>query len=189
MDVDRRMEELCERVVLVDGVGSRKRGELCVMSFVALLAGERHTDRPASASPLIRNLAISVNDAMPGDVRQRLKPFAVRMIGTNDGHDRARAEVLRQALVAEILPRLRRDWGPGRAAERCRALLGFLPGAAGFTAPFGWAPAGRTMAWLLAHLERGVPPGHEPRLGLAVGQLLARCMRDANTPEQLGLVL
>jgi hypothetical protein len=48
MDVDRRLEQLCERVALVEGVGSLRRGELCVMSFVALLAGERHTNHPAS---------------------------------------------------------------------------------------------------------------------------------------------
>jgi hypothetical protein len=110
MDVDRQLEQLCERVTLIEGVGSRRRGELCIMSFVALLAGERHTDHPACASPLIRNLAISVNDAMPQQVRQRLKPFAIRILGTNDGRDRARAEVLRQALAGEILPRIRRDW-------------------------------------------------------------------------------
>jgi hypothetical protein len=46
---------------------------LCGISFVALLAGEGNTDQPASASPLIRNLAIPVNDAMPQEVRQRLK--------------------------------------------------------------------------------------------------------------------
>jgi len=95
MEVDRRLEELCERITLIDGVGSRRRGELCVMSFVALLGGERHTDHPASASPLIRNLAIPVNDAMPQDLRQRLKPFAARIVGTNDGRDPARAELLR----------------------------------------------------------------------------------------------
>ena len=51
MDVERRLERLCERVTLVNSIGSRRRDELCVMSFVALLAGERHTDHPASASP------------------------------------------------------------------------------------------------------------------------------------------
>src|SRR5215212_3847955 len=109
MDVDHRLERLCERVTLVNGVGSRWRGELCVMSFVALLGGERHTDQPASASPLIREFALRVNDAMPRDVRQRLKPFAARILGTNDGCDQARAEVLRQALASEILPKIQRE--------------------------------------------------------------------------------
>lgn len=151
MEVDRRVEELCERVTLVDGVGSLRRSEFCVMSFVALLGGERHTDHPVSASPLIRNLAIPINDAMPPKARQRLKPFALRIVGTRDGCDHARAEVLRQALATEILPRMRRE---------------------------------RRIALLLAQLERGTPPGYEPSFGSAVGELLARCMRDAATPEQ-----
>jgi hypothetical protein len=184
MDVDRRVEELCGRITLVDDTGSRRRGELCVMSFVALLAGERHTDRPVSASPLIRNLAIPVNDAMPEDVRQRLKPFAVRIVGTNDGCDRARAKVLRQALSGEILPRIRRDWGAGKDAKRCLLPLGSrLLGAIGFAGMAG--PDDEACpALLLAQLARGTPPGHEPVLGWAVGEVLARCMDAASTEEQ-----
>jgi hypothetical protein len=178
MEVDRRLERLCERVTLVEGVGNRRRGELCVMSFVALLAGERHTDHPASASPLIRNFAISVNDAMPRDVRQRLKPFAARIVGTNDGRDQARAEVLHQALATEILPRVRREWRPGRAAERCRVPLELL-----FVGAVARDLEVRA-SLLLARLECGMPPGSEPSAGSAMGELLALCMRDATTPEQ-----
>ncbi|HEX2065218.1 MAG TPA: hypothetical protein VHI93_00245, partial [Candidatus Thermoplasmatota archaeon] len=186
MEVDRRLEELCERVTLIDGVGSRRRGELCVMSFVALLGGERHTDHPASASPLIRNLAIPVNDAMPQDLRQRLKPFAARIVGTNDGRDPARAELLRQALAREILPRIRHDWGVGRVMERYLPLLGpLLLGSMGLAGPLGLGSEER-MALLLAQLERGTPPGYEPCLGSAVGELLARCLREASTREQRG---
>jgi hypothetical protein len=79
------------------------------MSFVALLAGESHTDRPACASPLIRNFAILVNDAMLAQARQRLMPFAMRILSTNDGQDPARVEVLRQALTNKILPQISRD--------------------------------------------------------------------------------
>jgi hypothetical protein len=184
MDVDRRLEQLCERVTLVEGVGSLRRGELCVMSFVALLAGEHHTDHPATASPLIRNLAIPINDAMPQEVRQCLKPFAARIVGTNGGCDRARAEVLRQALAGEILPRIRRDWGAGRVSERCCAPLEFLfAGAAGFAGAVGGDFETR-VALSLAEIERGIPPGYEPCLGSATGELLVRCMREATTPEQ-----
>jgi hypothetical protein len=184
MDVDRRLERLCERITLVEGVGDPKRGELCVMSFVALLAGEDHTDHPASASPLVRNLAISINDAMPRDERQRLKPFAARIVGTNDGRNLARAEMLRQALAGEILPRIRRDFGAGQAAERCRAPLEFLfAGAFGFASGIGRDSETR-IALLLAQLERGIPPGYEPCVGSAAGEILARCMHEATTWEQ-----
>src|SRR4051812_6115919 len=184
VEVDRRLEQLCERVTLVEGDGNPRRGELCVMSFVALLAGERHTDHPASASPLIRNLAIPVNDAMPDGMRQRLKPFAARILGTNDGCERTRAEVLRQALAAEVLPRVRREWGPERVAERCRVPLEFLfAGAVDFACVTDRGSKLRVAA-LLSQLERGMPPGYEACIGSAVGQLLAQCMREATTPEQ-----
>jgi hypothetical protein len=178
MDVDRRLERLCERVTLVEGVGSPRRGELCVMSFVALLAGEGNTDQPASASPLIRNLAIPVNDAMPREVRQRLKPFAARIVGTNDGRDRARVGVLRQALAGEILPRVRRDWTAERVAERHRAPLEFL-----FAGAVGRDLEARSTL-LLTRLERGMPPGSERGIESAMGELLALCMREATTHER-----
>src|SRR5215213_6653429 len=178
MDVDRRLERLCERLTLVEGEGNPRHGELCLMSFVALLAGERHTDHPASASPLIRNLAIPVNDAMPRDVRQRLKPFAARIVGTDDGCDRERVEVLRQILAREILPRILRDWGTGQIAERRRLPLGSL-----FADAVGRDIVART-ALLLHQLEGGTPPGHEARIGSAMGEHLALCMREATTQER-----
>lgn len=112
------MEHVIDRVHLVRGKGSRRKGGLCVMSFVALLAGEGHTDAPATASPFIRQFAIAINDAMPEEERQRLKLFAPRMVGTNDGLDRERLRLVRRISTDELLPRLRADqagdWLPGR---------------------------------------------------------------------------
>jgi hypothetical protein len=94
-----------------------------------LSGGERETDAPCCASPVIGAFAILVNDQMPGDVRQRLKPFAPCIVGTKDGLDGARAEILRRALVEEILPRMSRSQtsaaAPGTAAGRtaCRRVL------------------------------------------------------------------
>jgi hypothetical protein len=178
MDVDRRLERLSEYVRLVDSVGSRWRGELCFMSFVALLGGERHTDKPVCASPLIRSLAIRVNDAMPWDVRQRLKPFAARIVGTNDGSDPARIEVLRQALAEEIQPRVRRDWGaPGWAGPRRHVRFKASASTSGWDIE-------ESVALLFAEFERPLPPGRGARTGSAIGELLARCMRESNTREQ-----
>src|SRR4051812_3536402 len=118
MNVDRRLERLCDCVTLVHGLGDRSRARLCIMSLVASLAGEAHSDRPTSASPLIRSFGMPLNDIMPHGVRQRLKPFAPRILGTNDGCDRPRAEVLRRALAGEILPRIRGDFGVAQAAGR-----------------------------------------------------------------------
>ena len=122
MHLDLRLERALERVELVTGVGTRDAGRMCVMSLVACLAGEEHTDSPACASPLIRAFAIPLNDNMPHTVRQRLKPFAPRILGTQDGQDAVRAELLRQALSQEILPKL----GGGKQATQTRRFSGAL---------------------------------------------------------------
>jgi len=94
MSVNLEAERLYDQVELVRGTGSRNRGQLCIMSFVAYLAGERHTDHPRTASPFIRKFAIPLNDGVPTALCQDLKPFAPRIIGTNDGHDLKRAAVM-----------------------------------------------------------------------------------------------
>ena len=109
MVVDLDMERLYGRIRLVRGRGERRSDTLCIMTFVALLAGERHTDLPSTASPLVRQFAIALNDAMPDPERQRLKPFAPRIIGSADGFDPGRAALLRVALQREVFPRIRSD--------------------------------------------------------------------------------
>ena len=110
MIIDERLERLYRQVELVKGAGDPRTGKLCVMSFVAYLAGEGHSDRPATASPLIRELAVRINDAMPVTMRQELKPFVPRIIGTNDGRDGERAALLRNVTEKEILPRICADF-------------------------------------------------------------------------------
>jgi hypothetical protein len=113
MTANPELEGLYDRVRLVRGKGNRNSGALCIMSFVALLAGERHTDAPATASPVVRQFALALNDAMPDEERQKLKPFAPRIIGTADGFDTRRATLLRQALRQEVLPRVSSDLQAG----------------------------------------------------------------------------
>src|SRR5215217_2723263 len=115
MDPDLRLQRALDRIELVGGIGEPDNGTACIMSLVAHLAGEGHTDGPRCASPLVRAFAIPLNDDMPREARRRLKPFAPRLVGTNDGLDRARAEVLRRALVETILPRAS---GECKAASR-----------------------------------------------------------------------
>src|SRR3712207_7304471 len=104
MDLDPRLQRALDRVELVGGsIGDPGEGRMCLMSLVAFLAGEGHSDAPGCASPVIQAFAVVVNDHMPRVARQRLKPFAPRIIGTHDGFDRVRAEILREALAEEIL--------------------------------------------------------------------------------------
>lgn len=112
------MEHVLDRVQLVRGKGQRRKGHLCIMSLVALLAGERHTDAPITASPFIRHFAIALNDSMPESERERLKLFAPRILGTNDGLDAERVRLVQRAFAEEVAPRLHADlaadWLPRR---------------------------------------------------------------------------
>jgi hypothetical protein len=81
------------------------------MSFVALLAGEAHSDDPVTASPVVRRFAITLNDEMSSEMRQTLKSFAPLIIGTRDGHDMTRAALLREVARAELLPRIELEFG------------------------------------------------------------------------------
>ena len=159
MDPDLRLQRVLDRFELVSGIGEPDRGTACVMSLVAHLAGEGHTDRPACASPLVRHFAIPVNDHMPPEVRRRLKPFAPRLVGTNDGLDRARAEVLRRALVEVILP---------RASGCCQS-----------SSPA--EPAWRRLAGLLVRLRIRLLRGSLLR---HVGRLLKEAERGGSGPGQ-----
>lgn len=105
------MERLFERVHLTRGKGSRRENRLCLMTFVALLAGERHTDSPKTASTFVRHFAIRLNDFMSDDRRQQLKIFAPRIVGTNDDCDNQRIELARVTFAQEIIPRLDADHG------------------------------------------------------------------------------
>jgi hypothetical protein len=111
---------------------------------------------------------IPVNDRMPHEVRQRLKPFAPRIIGTRDGCDTARIAVLHAVMAAEILPGLTARLGRARDAAPRR----------GMVARF-WAMLRRRSLQgharrLLDEVAAGPRPERELALARAAGQLLAR---------------
>lgn len=123
MTTDFSHQRLYDSIELVPRVGNRSDNELCVMSLVALLAGERHTDRPTVACPVIATFAIKVNDSIDCDARQTLKPFAPRIIGTRDELARRRAWVLTNAILGEVLPQRALEAGkpiPVALAEQLR---------------------------------------------------------------------
>jgi hypothetical protein len=110
MTIDLQAERLYDQIELVRGVGSRQRGRLCIMSLVAFLAGDHHTDRPRTASSFIRNFVIQLNDRAPDQMRADLKPFAPRIIGTSDGRDIERATLLFRVIETEVVPRATNDF-------------------------------------------------------------------------------
>ena len=177
LDLRLQQQRVLDRFELVSGIGEPGEGTACLMSLVAQLAGEGHTDRPRCASPLVREFAIPVNDHMPREARQRLKPFAPRIAGTNDGLDRARAEVLRRALVEVVLPRAsgERQASPpgGPAWRRLAGLFGRL------RIRLLRGTLLRHVGRLLEQAESGRGRGQETELASAAGHLLSCCARDA----------
>lgn len=106
---------LLDRERLYDAVtleaGAHQAGDkACLLELAALLAGEAHTDHPKCVSPLLRTLAISVNDALDAHMRQALKPYARALIGTNDGHERERFIYLAQR-VPQLLRAILAGYG------------------------------------------------------------------------------
>ena len=178
---DPRLERVCEDVELVRGTGNPLLGRLCVMSFVAYLAGDCHTDRPRCASPVIRSMAVLINDQMPPATRQRLTVFAPRIIGTDDGLDDVRVKILARAVFKEILPRAAREGRAVRAVGRELSVFGRL-----WIGTAKRALVGRiktALAELKAEAECGVPSELQRKMADATAQLIALCARDAPTPH------
>ena len=121
--INKNWERLHQDVELVCGTGDRRKLKLCIMSFAALLAGEDHTDRPESVSRLIRSYAVIINDEMPASRRNDLKPFAIRLVGTNDRRDYDRIALLFDIVKGELLPRIEDDF-PARNRTRFQRLFG-----------------------------------------------------------------
>jgi hypothetical protein len=170
MDLDLRLQRALDRVELVGGsIGDPGDGRMCLMSLVAFLAGEGHSDAPGCASPVVQAFAVAVNDHMPRAARQRLKPFAPRIIGTDDGLDRLRAAVLRRALAEEIPP---------------EAPAGHRPAGHGAPAKGGFAKLRRLWRWLRKDergrlLDRALSRDDGVYLAREAARLVARSARHA----------
>lgn len=130
---DPRIERLLDTVELVRSRGDPERNRLCMMSLVALLAREPHSDRPRTASPLIAAFVRPINDAMDRATRQRLIPFAPHVIGTAQGGDAVRQEIMHHELMQRLLPAVvtdlqvnARNQAQARDAELTARLCGEL---------------------------------------------------------------
>jgi hypothetical protein len=85
---------------------------LCAMEWVAYLAGEKHSDYPSCVDLALRGFAIGLNDNLPDDLRQQLRPYLARMIGTADD---GRSEERRYAVA---------DWAIHVAAAHAQVRVG-----------------------------------------------------------------
>lgn len=94
---------------------------MCVMEAVAWWFGEDHTDEPRCVSPVLRSYAMTLNDRMPDDQRQKLLPFIPRFVGTrDDGLDQERAEMAALRAVNVFAAAGLRAVGLDEHAEACK---------------------------------------------------------------------
>lgn len=98
---------------LVRGAHSAREKDLGVMEAVAWLAGERHTNHPAAASPVIASFCRLVNDVVGDDERQRLVAYVPRLVGTTAPHE---VELCRTMIMA--------DWAVRTAAAEALRVAG-----------------------------------------------------------------
>ena len=90
---------------LAHGTHATPEDGRCAMEWVSHLAGEPHSDAPSCVSPVLRALCVTLNDGLPAQPRQRLRPYLARTIGTaGDGLDAARAWMALDWLIGTYAP-------------------------------------------------------------------------------------
>ena len=78
---------------------------VCLLEAVAWFAGKKHTDYPLCVSPILGAYGRNLNDALPDDKRQQLKPFIPRLVGTaEDGHDQIRGLMAADWVIRTYTP-------------------------------------------------------------------------------------
>jgi hypothetical protein len=92
-----------ETLELKSGLHNPNSHEMCVMEAVAMMAGERWSDHPKCASPVISAFLRSYNDSVSDEVRQTLKQYIPRLIGTAGSKD---IEERRSLIAADWLVRI-----------------------------------------------------------------------------------
>ena len=94
-----------DSVVLKTGSHNRPEDGMCVMELAAYIAREPFSDHPVCVSPVLATFLRSWNDALDDETRQKLKPYAERVIGTaGDGKDEQRAWMCVDWLARTQLP-------------------------------------------------------------------------------------
>lgn len=83
---------------------SRETG-VCIMEAVAWYAGRDHSDAPPCVSPALRTFGTNLNDVLPDDRRQLLRPLIPVLVGTaGDGLDEARSYMALDWLIRTYTP-------------------------------------------------------------------------------------
>jgi hypothetical protein len=163
---------------------------VCVVELASMIAGEKFTDRPKCVCPVVGAFLRCWNDRAGYADRQRLQPYASRVIGT--GGDRRIGRIRRDICLSYAGARL--DRGPlRRVAARLRMRgriswsLGVFPaiwlkeGAGLYAAHLAFARGGSEEASALLDrlLQVGEPPAAGPPAGDGNGNGKSARRREA----------
>jgi hypothetical protein len=86
--------------------------------------GEKHTAAPSCTSPVLTSFLVRLNDSLPDEARQQLKPYLPKVIGTRgDGKDELRGWLASDWLIRTALP----TWLDLAGAEESATALRELP--------------------------------------------------------------
>jgi hypothetical protein len=167
-------------------------GGTCINEAAIVAAGFKYRsvvgvgDMPPCFSPVIAEFALSLNDEMPDDQRQRLLPFVTRLAGTADepGVELRRDEYLALEACRRFLSRALDAAGLPDHASRCRAVrtLNGAQSVAAMAARAAWG-GGDAAAWddAIAMLEGVLAIGRqaEPLDAVLVAERLERAKEAA----------
>ncbi|HLK43440.1 MAG TPA: hypothetical protein VKV34_08865, partial [Thermoleophilia bacterium] len=95
-----------DAITLDDGGHDQNNdGEWCLLEAAAYMAGEPWSDQPQCVCPAIGAFGRALNDRLPDDKRQLLKPLLPEMLGTrDDGFTERRGYIALDWLVRTYLP-------------------------------------------------------------------------------------
>jgi len=104
---------------------------LCAMEMVAYMERLEHSDSPACTCPVIAAYVRQLNDLMPAEEREKLKPYLSRLVGTvSSQHTLARAEYFAWAAIRQFAPIALRASGINAEADLLEHFSGTLADAA-----------------------------------------------------------
>lgn len=102
-------EAIAQTIRISRGRHEPTNGRACVMEVASMLAGESFSDQPRAACPVLSAYLRTVNDLLDGWDRQRLLPYAARVVGTAGGW-RSRRERASLCALYVAQARRRRGW-------------------------------------------------------------------------------
>jgi hypothetical protein len=94
-----------DTLTLAKGAHDTRQSGVCLLEAVAWWAGQAHTDSPPCVSPVLRTFGVRLNDVLPDDRRQALKPLIPLLPGTaGDGLDEVRSYMALDWLIRTYTP-------------------------------------------------------------------------------------